>query len=140
MRSIIGAALFLSLSYVSCQNKTSSDSPEVTVCKNFISDLATGRLTGMKSYFDDIVLKAADDSTVHAALKSLSMKFKTDYDGVVKTTFISSEITTRENIPSTFVLLKIETATKFGFYNFYLNSKNNKIILVQQALEPNSKP
>ncbi len=135
---IISFVLFFS-SCNSSQKKEKENSTEVVVCQNFINDLANQKLDKLKLYFDDTVLKAADDSTINAALKSVSIKFKTDYDGEVKTRFISSEITTRENIPSTFVLLKIETATKFGFYIFYLNSKNNKIILVQQVVEVNSK-
>jgi hypothetical protein len=111
------------------------ENQSILVCKEFIRDISKEDVVKMKTYFDDIVLKATTDSTLDTALDLVIVYFKNSFPDEVTATFVTQEKTTKENIPSDFILLKLETAKVFGYYSFYLNSSTHKIILVQNSVQ-----
>ncbi len=81
---------------------------------------------------DVIVLTAFKDVKLDSVFNILSDKLRKDYGGEITSTLVSYEKTFHENIPSTFLIFKVESFNKFGYYNFYINDSTNKILLVSE--------
>ena len=98
----------------------------------FLNDLYNKRYQNCISSMDNIVKVAFKDVNLDSAFNMLSNKVRNDYGGQISSTLISSEKTFHENLPATFLIFKVESADKYGYYYFYVNDKTNKILLVSE--------
>ena len=110
---------------------TESDTFE-KVGSQFLNNLYNRQYQKCIASMDDIVIKVAKDINLDSAFVVLSNKLHTDYGGQITATLVSSERTFHENLPSTFLIFKVETPSKFGYYFFYINDKSEKILLVSE--------
>ena len=81
---------------------------------------------------DDTVIAVAKGINLDSAFVGLSDKIRDDYEGQITSTLTSSEKTFHENLPATFLIFKVESSTKFGYYYFYVSDKSKKIFLVSE--------
>lgn len=81
---------------------------------------------------DEIVFKSKNEINFDSALEKLSNKIRSDYPEYIKTALVSSEQTTHEGFLTTFLIFKVESIYKFGYYYFYDNNETKKILLVSE--------
>ena len=82
----------------------------------------------MDSYF----IERADKKKLSTSIQELSGKIISDYGKTPKVSFSSSEKTLHEGFAANFLICKIESKHRFGYYFFYLNDQSNKILLVSE--------
>jgi hypothetical protein len=120
--------------FYSCNSKArQSDSPYRGLCETFLSNLYDKKYDKVISSMDDLFISAAKNINLDSALNIISDNFRKDYGGKIKSTFISSELTINENLPSTFLIFKVESFDRFGYYFFYINDKTKKILVFSES-------
>lgn len=127
--TLLSIFLFLILS---CNSQQNSDTHYQKMVSAFLDDLYNKRSEKCFSKMDVIVLTAFKDVKLDSVFNILSDKLRKDYGGEITSTLVSYEKTFHENIPSTFLIFKVESFNKFGYYNFYINDSTNKILLVSE--------
>jgi nitrogenase subunit NifH len=98
----------------------------------FLDNLYNRRYQMCIASMDDTVIAVAKDINLDSAFVGLSNKIRNEYGGQITSTLVSSEKTFHENLPATFLIFKVETSTKFGYYFFYISDKSNRIFLVSE--------
>lgn len=82
---------------------------------------------------DKIVLEKIPKDTVKKAMAILASTLKEEFKGKInKVTFVSSDKTILNDLPAIFMIYKLESETKFGYYYFYLNENSNKVMLISR--------
>jgi len=81
---------------------------------------------------DNLFIDAVDKPELDSNLRFISVKLRNDYEAGIKVSLISYEKTIHEGLPATFLIYKIESRSKFGYYFFYINDQTEKILLVSE--------
>ena len=136
LRLIFTSTLLAVLVSCNSQDKKSNGKTEKSnlekIGSQFLDDLYNRRYQKCIASMDDTVIAVAKDINLDSAFVGLSNKIRNEYGGQITSTLISSEKTFHENLPATFLIFKVETSTKFGYYFFYISDKSKKIFLVSE--------
>src|SRR5262245_40542520 len=97
------------------------DSTYQRLTTDFLLNLYQGNEKKVMSYFDTIVLNRLKYDELEVVFKDISTKIRREYESPINFTFITSEKTIHENVPATFLVLKVESIKKFGYYFFYIS-------------------
>ena len=133
--------LFISFLVSSCTNGNVEESdrgqlknePNVArIGKMFIHNLYDLNTDSLRIIFDPKVISIIGEEKLVNNFKILSKKLRSEYKGPVTATLISKEKTIYENLPSIFLIFKIESEKLFGYYFFYVNEATEKILLVSE--------
>ena len=98
----------------------------------FLLNIYDGNYRDVISNFDSIVKEKLTDGQLRKVFTTLSAEIRNQYKSSINTTLISSEKTIHENLPSTFLIFKIESKEMFGYYFFYMNDLTRKVILFSE--------
>ncbi len=136
LRLIFTSTLLAVLVSCNSQDKKSNGKTENSnlekIGSQFLDDLYNRRYQKCIASMDDTVIAVAKDINLDSAFVGLSNKIRNEYGGQITSTLISSEKTFHENLPATFLIFKVETSTKFGYFFFYISDKSKKIFLVSE--------
>lgn len=131
LKYLLTSTLFISLVSCSVQIKTENTTLE-KLGSTFLDDLYNRRYQKCIASMDDTVIVIAKSVNLDSAFIGLSDKIRNDYGGQITSTLISNEKTFHENLPATFLIFKVESSTRFGYYFFYISDRSNKIFLVSE--------
>ena len=98
----------------------------------YLVDLYNRRYQDCIAKMDDLVISAAKDINLDSSFGGLSDKIRKEFGAPINAVLVSSEKTFHENLPATFSIFRVETATKFGYYFFIINEKSGKILFISE--------
>lgn len=104
-------------------------SPYDKSCQDFIKALYNKDTKEAIAKMDPLFISVAGNLNLDSVFNVVSDKIRKDYKNKISATFITSEPTINEGLPSTFLVYKIESSNEFGYYFFYINDKTNKILV-----------
>ena len=104
-----------------------------------VYDLYNNRHTDVKLKLDDAFLTATRKYNLDSILGELSTRIRQEYPDLLKVEVIDKQNTKIEGIPAIFVIAKLETNQKFGFYFFYFNRRTNLLLQISQFLSAKDK-
>lgn len=131
---LFAAIVSLTFSWIPC-SAGSLKGPDVNACMQFMKELDAKNLDKVITCMDSIVLHMVSDSAWANEIARIYGKMKKDYTGKLKFTPVSMDKTKRETLPVSFILVRVESDTRFGYYSFYVNALSHKIMMVQIAVE-----
>lgn len=115
------------------QNSNTIKSIRDQVCRSLINNITSNNYEKAVETMDKIVLEKIPKDTVKKAMAILASTLKEEFKGKInKVTFVSSDKTILNDLPAIFMIYKLESETKFGYYYFYLNENSNKVMLISR--------
>lgn len=118
---------------LSCNaQKTESVSPYSKVCFDMLEYIRQNDVSHATSLMDSVFLAIAkrDSFDISKNFNAISEKLNSDYQGEIKYKVATEENTFHEDLPSKFLIVKLETPETFGYYYFYINKQSRKILLL----------
>lgn len=119
----------------SCRNVEKPNSlkvPYERLCTDFLNSLYDKRIDKATFCMDEKFLNSIERRKLDSVMSELSDQFNEKYGGPITIKPITSEKTYDSNIPVTFIVFKIESASKFGYEYFYVNEQAEKILRVAE--------
>lgn len=119
---------------ISCNQETKKlqENPAFITAKGFLSHLSRVKLDSALAGMDSYLIERADMGKLSESIQELSNKIVSDYAEGPEISFVSSEKTFHDEFPTIFLICKIESMQRFGYYFFYINEQTNKILLVSE--------
>jgi len=74
----------------------------------------------------------AKDINLDSIFNMLADKLHNDFKGELSSKLVFQKDTVFENTQSTFLKYEVSSSQKTGYYNFYVNNSDGKIILITQ--------
>lgn len=124
----------LLIAFVSCgPNDQNKDwEPQTKAAKTFTTELVLGHADKVAQMMDDVVLGSVDieqlKGVIMASRQTMVDRFG---EGIPQMELVTAAPITYDGLPANLVVLKVESLTAFGFYDFILNVSNNKVILFE---------
>jgi len=119
---------------LSCNQSSKSRQQNLNevIAKDFLINLSQSEFDSALVQMDPYLIERADKSKLDISIQKLSEKIISDFGNSPKISFISSEKTIHEGFEASFLIYKIESKQRFGYYFFYLNDQTTKILLVSE--------
>lgn len=132
MRNLL--LVFIAVGLMACGNSnTGKDWSEQTkVAEKFMSNLVLGQADAVVQMMDDLVLGSADITALKGGIMDSRQVIVNRFgEGIPQMELVTAAPITYDGLPANLVVLKVENLTTFGYYDFVLNSTNNKVILME---------
>lgn len=127
--------VFIAVGLLSCGQSNSDGkdwADQTKVTEKFMSNLILGQADAVVQMMDDVVLGTADINELKGGIMDSRQVIVNRFgEGIPQMELVIGEQITYDGLPANLIVLKVENLTTFGFYDFILNSANNKIILME---------
>jgi hypothetical protein len=77
-------------------------------------------------------IAATRDINLDSTFNLLADRLHDNFKGEISSTLVLSKDTVFENTQSTFLKYEVSSSKTIGYYNFYVNNNDEKIILITQ--------
>lgn len=81
---------------------------------------------------DQRFIALSKDINLDSAFNLLADKMHNKFKGEISSTLVLSKDTVFENTSSTYLKYEVSSSQKTGYFNFYVNNNEGKIILLTQ--------
>jgi len=133
MKHFIILTIVISALLLACNVQKTEDANRYSkVCFDMLKYIRQNDVSNATSLMDSIFLVMAkrDSFDIARNFNAISEKLNSDYRGEIKYKVATEENTFHENLPSKFLIVKLETTETFGYYYFYINKQSGKILLL----------
>lgn len=128
------SVVLIALFYLACNNSENlkKGSGYEVLCNKFLQNLYQKNYNSVIDCMDKSFVDAVDKTKLTEGLEKLSESIREEFQESIQLSVITSEKTIHEKIPAIFLIAKLQTSQKFGYYFFYVNEQTNKILLVSE--------
>jgi predicted small secreted protein len=127
----------IAILFCSCEiNVGTSNTKFDKVGSIFLDDLYHRRTKSCIEEMDQRFISLAKDKGINldSIMNVLADKLHNDFKGQISSTLVFNKDTVFENTQSTYLKYQVSSSQHTGYYNFYVNNNDGKIILISQNL------
>jgi len=125
--------IFIALLFGSCEIKVKTSNTKFEKLGTiFLDDLYHRRTQACIQKMDRRFIALTKDINLDSTFNLLADRLHKYFKGEISSTLVLYKDTIFENTPSTFLKYEVSSSQNTGYYNFYVNNKDGKIILITQ--------